>query len=140
MSPRQTRRTAACGSLEAAARLGHAEKFLEVAQLVADESDTIPASASVSAALAVLAGIAASDAACCAALGRRSRGQDHKQAVELVALVSPGGPQAAKSLDRLLDLKDTAHYGVIHVAATDLRSALRQAEGLVTFARKSLRR
>jgi len=51
-----------------------------VAELVAGEHE-IPESRSVAAALAVLAGIAASDAACCAALGRRSRGDDHRQAV-----------------------------------------------------------
>lgn len=140
MSPRPSGRTAPCGRAEAVIRLSQAQKFLEVAQLVSEESDGVPASGSVSASLAVLAGIAAADAACCAALGRRSRGQDHKQAVELAATVSPGGPRAAKSLDRLLDLKDTAHYGVIHVSGADLKSALRHADGLVTFARGVLRR
>lgn len=139
MSPRTSSRTAACGRPEALTRLAHAEKFLEVANLASAE-DTVPASSSVAAALAVLAGIAASDAACCAALGRRSRGQDHKQAVVLVAAISPGGSAAAKSLDRLLDLNDSAHYGVIHVAADDLKAALRQAENLVAFARGIARR
>jgi hypothetical protein len=45
---------------------------LEVAERAAGE-EAIPASRSVAAALAVLSGIAAADAACCAALGRRSR-------------------------------------------------------------------
>lgn len=94
----------------------------------------------MSAALAVLAGIAAADAACCAALGRRARGQDHKQAVALVQQVSPGGTEAAKYLDRLLDLKDTAHYGVINVSGAELRSALRRARALVEFANGFLRR
>lgn len=107
---------------------------------MATETETIPESGNVSAALAVLAGIAASDAACCAALGRRSRGQDHKQAVTLLATVSPGGPEASRSLDRLLDLKDTAHYGVIYVSTAELKTALRQAGSLVTFAKGVVRR
>jgi hypothetical protein len=62
-------RTLACGIADARIRLAQARKFLDVAELVAAED--IQASHSVAAALAVLAGIAASDAACCAALGRR---------------------------------------------------------------------
>jgi len=69
-----------------------------------------------------------------AALGRRSRGQDHKQAVELLAQILPGGPEASVHLDRLLDLKDGAHYGVIHVTTTELKIAMRQARALVEFA------
>jgi hypothetical protein len=90
--------------------------------------------ASAAAALAVLAGIAASDAACCAALGRRSRGQDHMQATELVEQIAPGGAQAANALRRLLNLKDEAHYGFFDVGGQDLQSALRQAQVLVELA------
>ena len=46
----------------------------------------------------MLAGIAAVDAACCRSLGRRSRSQDHRDAVALVRQVAPGGPEAAKQL------------------------------------------
>jgi hypothetical protein len=79
MNPRSQQRTQACGSREAAVRLEHAAKFYEVAGLVETEADSLESSASVSAALAVLAGIASADAACCAALARRSRGQDHRR-------------------------------------------------------------
>ena len=129
MSPR----IQACGDGDALTRLAHARKFLDVAELVATE-EAVPASASVSAALAVLAGIAASDAACCAALRERSRGQDHHQAEGLLQRVKPGGADAAKALRRLLDLKDTAHYGLIHVSGQKLTAALRQAGQLVDFA------
>jgi hypothetical protein len=44
----------------------------------------------------VLAGIAASDAACCARLGVRARGQAHAEAVELLGTVEPGGTDMAK--------------------------------------------
>jgi hypothetical protein len=67
----------------------HAEKSLEVAELVAGEHE-IPESRSVAAALAVLAGIAAADAACCAALGRRSRRDDHRQAAALLREIVDG--------------------------------------------------
>jgi hypothetical protein len=119
--------------VEASTRLAHAKKFLEVADLVAGEEKD-PAYASVAAALADLAGIAASDAACCAAIGRRSRGQDHHDAEELLNQVMPGGADAANALRRLLNLKDTAHYGLIHISRADLRAVLRQARQLVEFA------
>ena len=117
----------------------HANKFLDVAELVASDVDAEPGAASVAAAVAVLAGIAASDVACCTKLGRRFRGQDHRQAINLVRQVSPGGPEAASNLSQLLDLKDTAHYGVIHVTAVELKSAIRRAKALVKFAEASLR-
>ncbi|HEY5943151.1 MAG TPA: hypothetical protein VIT89_09850 [Solirubrobacterales bacterium] len=96
--------------------------------------------ASAAATLAVLAGIAASDAACCAALGRRSRAQDHQQAAKLVGQVEPGGDQAAKALRRLLSLKDEAQYGFFDVGGQDLQAAIRQARTLVDFAAAAVRR
>jgi hypothetical protein len=123
---------------ESRTRLAHAKKFLEVAELTAGEN--IEESHSVSAALAVLAGIAASDAACCAVLGRRSRGQDHHAAEQLLAQIQPGGATAATTLRRLLDLKDTAHYGLIGVSRQRLTAALRQARALVEFAERAARR
>ena len=134
MSPgRSAVRTQSCSKTQARNRLAHARKFLEVAEMTAGEAGDVEY-ASAAAALAVLAGIAASDAACCAALGRRSRGQDHMQAGELVEQIAPGGARAANSLRRLLDLKDEAHYGFFDVGGQDLQSALRQAQALVDFA------
>lgn len=52
----------------------------------------------------------------------------------LLAQVVPGGEEAASWLRRLLDLKDTAHYGLIHVSGDTLKASLRQAERLVRFA------
>ncbi len=126
-------RTQQCSQGEARRRLQHARRFAEVAAIVADEGSDVEYS-SVAASLCVLAGIAASDAACCQALGRRARGQDHKEATTLVKQVRPGGEQAAAALSRLLNLKDEAHYGLMDVSGQDLRTALRQAESLVRFA------
>jgi hypothetical protein len=139
MSGRGATRTQPCSIAQARTRLAHARKFLEVAELVAGEAGDVEY-ASAAAALAVLAGIAASDAACCVALGRRSRGQDHLQAVELVEQVAPGGAQAAKALRRLLSLKDEAHYGLFDVGGQDLQAALRQAKTLVDFAGEVVQR
>jgi hypothetical protein len=135
MSPRRSGRTQACDRADARVRLTHARAYLEVAQLVADNPDD-PAQPSVAAALAVLAGIAAADSACCAALGERSRGADHREAQLLVARIEPGGREAAKQLLQLLDLKDTAHYGLTHLTDSKLTAALRRAEKLVAFAER----
>ena len=132
-------RTQSCSKAQARTRLEHARKFLEVAEMTAGEGGDVEY-ASAAAALAVLAGIAATDAACCAALGRRSRGQDHRQAIELVEQVAPGGTQAANALRRLLNLKDEAQYGFFDVGGQDLQSALRQAKVLVDFATKVVQR
>jgi hypothetical protein len=131
-------RTQTCGVADARTRLAQARRFLEVAELVADEG--IEASHSVAAALAVLAGIAAADAACCAALRRRSRSQNHHDAEQLVGQIEPGGRAAVSSLRRLLDLKDTAQYGLIPVSRQRLTAALRQARSLVDFAGNVSRR
>ena len=139
MSPASPARTRACSETDATRRLRHARKFLEVAELVAEEGEDIEYS-SPAAALAILAGIAASDAACCKALAKRSRAQDHRQAATLLEQVTPGGKAAAKSLERLLNLKDEAHYGLFDVSGADLKSALRQASKLAEFAAEVLRR
>jgi hypothetical protein len=128
-----------CSKVDAATRLRHARSFLDVAHLVAEEGEDVDYS-SPSAALAVLAGIAACDAACCAALGRRARGQDHREAITLVAKIEPDGDRAAAVLRRLLNLKDEAHYGLFDVGGQQLKSALRQADDLVEFAQGVMQR
>jgi len=135
---RTTGRTQQCTQGEAMTRLDQARRFLDVAVLTAEGGERDYAS--VSASVAVLAGIAASDAACCKALGRRSRGQDHHQAEDLLAQVEPGGKQASNWLRRLLNLKDEAQYGFYNVGGGDLQAAIRQANGLVEFADEVVRR
>lgn len=106
-----------------------ARKFLEVAEMVAGEDDT-PAYRQVSASLAVLAGIAAADAICGHVLQKRSRAQDHRQAVDLLRTVRGAGP-AVKALDKLLDIKDAAQYGTDGLSAERTRGALGAAVGAV---------
>jgi len=133
MTPRRTGRTQECGRHDARTRLRQARAFLEVAELVVGESDEL-ATTDVCAALAVLSGIAAADAACCAAVGRRSRGQDHSQALALLGEVAPDGKDMARDLRRLLAVKDDAHYGLLHVSSQRAAAALRQAQRLVDAA------
>lgn len=103
---RSSGRTKPCSRADAQGRFRRAEAFLYVADLVLGEEvgsdqdyDDINLSG-VSAALAVLAGIAAADAVCCHRLAAHSRGRDHQRAVALVRTVIPNGPAMANDLDR----------------------------------------
>ncbi|MGH3461603.1 MAG: hypothetical protein ACRDP9_09020 [Kribbellaceae bacterium] len=138
MTRRTTGRTEVCGAEQARLRIGQARAFLEVAELVGTDADEL-ATPHVSAALSVLAGIAASDAACCASLGRRARGQDHREAVALLKQVEPDGPAMANDLSRLLGIKDDAHFGMLHVSAQRATAAIRQARRLVDTADRRVR-
>lgn len=110
-----------------------ARAFLAVAEMIGDQDDEL-ATPNVAASLAVLAGIAASDAVCCMALGQRSRGQDHKQAIDLLDQVVDVGLSMARDLARLLAVKDDAHYGVLHISGQRVTSALRRARRIVDTA------
>ncbi|MHB8399432.1 MAG: hypothetical protein ACYDCI_10945 [Candidatus Limnocylindrales bacterium] len=137
MNPRRSGRTTRCDPADAAVRLRHAESFLIVADLVLDQSDDLGlALTSVAASLAVLAGIAAADAACCTAIGRRARGQNHNEAIVLVGTIAPGGEAMARDLGRLLALNDDAHYGVLTVSPERARTSVGWARRLAAAARE----
>jgi hypothetical protein len=76
---------------EAQSRLRTARAYLEVAALVLSERDR-DEYLNVSAGLAVLAGIAASDSICCARLRSRHRGDDHRGAADLLRRATPTAP------------------------------------------------
>lgn len=138
-------RTTGCSKDDARNRFKRAESFMVVADFVLGERVETPEQddsinlSGVAAALAVLAGIAAADAASCHRLGIRSRGQDHAQAVDLVKQVVPHGDDLARDLDRLLDLKDNAHYGILGVSDDDARKAVEWARRAIDNARAVLR-
>jgi hypothetical protein len=134
----KTTRTRPCGRADARKRLGDAEKYVEVADLVAGE-DSLE-SQNVAAGLAVLTGIAAADAACCSALGESSRGPDHRDAAGLLRQITPGGETAANHFERLVGLEDKAHYSFVNVSGQDRKAAIRRAEQLVDFAREVVER
>jgi len=126
-------RTSSCSPSEGRVRLEQARAFLEVAELVLDEADDGLATPQVAASLAVLCGIAASDAMCCSRLGQRSRGQDH-QAVDLLATVRPDGPGMAKDLRRLLEIRDQAHYAATMISGPRAAQAVQWARRLYDLA------
>ena len=135
----QKSRAASCGAAEGRTRLRTAQAYLEVAKSVLDERDR-DEYLNVAAGLAVLSGIAASDAICCFRLGCRHRGDDHRGAAELLRTATPDGAGLAKALLRLLDLKDAAHYGVMVVASRKARDATRWSTRLVDRARQESER
>ena len=124
---------------DARMRLRSAEAYVEVAVLVLDERDRneMPG---VAAGLAVLAGIAASDAICASRLGRIHRGDDHRSAGELLREATPDGKKLAATFLRLIDIKDEAHYGLTIVSAQRARNAVRWATQLVEHARREVDR
>lgn len=130
-------RTQSCGRSDALNRLAQAESFLLAAELIIDDGSD-DATPSVAASLAVLAGIAASDAACCARLGVRARGQSHAEAVELLRTVEPGGDGMAKDLQRLLNRKDDSQYGVAFVSAAEASRMVDWSKRLLGHARRAV--
>jgi len=107
-----------------------------VADLVLDQpEDPGLALTSVAASLAVLAGVAAADAACCVALGRCARGQNHQEAIALVGTLAGGGEAMARDLSRLLALKDDVQYGVLVATTARARLSVTWARRLVAGAR-----
>jgi hypothetical protein len=131
-------RTQDCGKAQAKTRLEDTRQQLAYAQL--HGKDSRPSERKASVATAVLAGIAAADAACCHALGERSRSDDHRDAVNLVKQVAPGGTDAGNKLQRLLALKDESQYGFGGMGGQKHEVAIRQAKALVEFAEHTLQR
>jgi hypothetical protein len=110
--------------------------YLEVAELAGLEEAA--EARNVAAGNGVLAGIAASDALCCARLGRRHRGQDHQGAIELLGRIRPDGAALARALATVLAIKDPAHYGHEFISDPRLKATLRTATQLVEAAENVL--
>jgi hypothetical protein len=127
--------TSPCTRADAITRLAQAEAHVMVAELVLDGTSqaAIPG---VAVANAVLAGIAASDAACCAKLKERPRGQSHAEATKLLATVVPHGAEMARDLERLLKRKDDAHYGLTFLSHADASKLVGYAKRMVELARR----
>jgi hypothetical protein len=118
---RSKARTQSCDRSDALTRLAQSESFLLAAELVVDD-DSDDATPSVAASLAVLAGIAASDAACCARLGT----------------VEPHGADMAKDLQRLLNRKDDSQYGLTFVSSAEAGRVVGWAKRLLSHARRAV--
>jgi hypothetical protein len=119
--------------------LASAQAFLDVAELVLDEKERVEMPG-VAAGLAVLAGIAASDAICARRLRLIYRGEDHHGAASLLQQATPDGKKLAVTFLRLVDLKDEAHYGLVVVSARRARDSVRWARSLLERAQQELER
>lgn len=133
MTSRRVRRVLACTPQQARTRLRQARAYLDVAELVLDESDW---DAHVAASLAVLSGIASADAICGLRLAQWSRGSDHQQAVALLSEVVLTDASLPNRLTRLLADKDNAHYSPNLITRAKAVSMVKQARSLLTEAER----
>lgn len=124
-------RKAECSNSQARTRLGHAELYLQVAEMVL--SDEVGSEATVATANAVLAGIAAADALCCIMIGERYRGSDHREAADFLERVT-ADRTLGQALRDLADYKDQAHYGISNIRAQRAKVAVRRATRLIDAA------
>ena len=109
-------------------RAQHARDYLEAAT---DTQTLHPTRTNVIASNAVLAGIAAADAICGRVLKVRSVGEDHKEAVALLSTATMNGPEYARNLNRLLDIKTTSQYSALTIAQSSSDKAIAWAGRLV---------
>jgi hypothetical protein len=130
-------RTPPCTKADARARFAVAAGYIEAAERTLLEENA-QEFLNVAAGNAVLAGIAASDAICCVRLGLRHRGENHRDATDLLRGATPDGTEIARTLARLLSIKDEVHYGIDVVASGKAEHALRWARKLVDRARQEV--
>jgi hypothetical protein len=109
-------RTRPCTAEIRRGRLLKSGRFLDAASLIADQAEEQAEIADVYVTLCVHAGIAASDAICCARLGQHAQGDDHNEAV---ALLSKADNPSAKHLRVLLSMKTKAGYSLAAGKALD---------------------
>lgn len=119
-----------CTEREARLRLAKARDFLDVADLALGDGKLDPATSD-----AILAGVAAADAICCARLKERSSSDDHAAAAQLLARVDR---TAATALRRLLGIKFKAQYDDRPVTRQEARDAVERARRLVARAERLL--
>lgn len=130
-----TRRTTPMDAGAVRARAAQANAFLASAKL---HEGNAPADNSVAATAAVNAGIAASDAICGHSLGYCSKGEDHDQAIELLAVaVRDAGP--SRNLARLLGAKSLASYSASMLSDSKTADLIKYAERLVSAMNDRLR-
>lgn len=126
---KQPSRTSECTKHDVRNRLVQAGASLDAARLELDTNE--PGWLNVAASNAVLAGIAAADAACCHALGKRPNGQNHNEAVHLLETVPHNGPTMAKLLTRLLSAKSLSQYGLEFMTRPQTERLVKAASDLV---------
>lgn len=122
-------RTSPGGRGEARNRRLIAQRYLEVAELATAEQGA--ATNNVVVGVAALAGIAAGDAICLAATGRRYAGTNHAEAADVLGQTDRA---LGNELAKLARLKPAAHYGNQFIGDSARTQALRAARRLVAAA------
>lgn len=127
-------RTVACTPATRSGRRAKAEQFAGAAEVVRTLANEAADVADAYVTLLVHAGIAASDVICCARLGVHAMGDNHTEAVKLLA--SAVDNKLAGDLDTLLGVKTKAGYSERPVSATDITRAERAADRLLQAMRE----
>jgi len=130
-------KTRAADRAQADIRLSDARAYLQQAEISLQLVDGPRRYATVVSS-AVLAGVAACDAACALALGIVSAGA-HDQAVRLLTRVSDS-TKAVSDLSKLVSIKTGAQYTGKSMAERQAMDAISRAQRLVAFAESQLRR
>jgi hypothetical protein len=129
-------KTRAVDRTYAVTRLSDARAFVQQANLSLQLVDG-PRRNATAVSSAVLAGIAASDAACALALGIVSAGA-HDQAVKLLARIS-GSTRAVGDLSKLVAIKTAAQYTGKSMGERQAKDAMTRALRLIVFAESQRR-
>lgn len=138
MSPRNRGKTVPASAREAKSRLDAAKAFVSVAELIyAEPDDPVLPLRGVAAAVAVLGGVAAADVICAVRLGEMFRGDDHAQAVDLLARARPEGTRVKTDFTRLIAVKDQVHYQAILVTPAQSAAAIRRAKRILAAAEEA---
>jgi hypothetical protein len=120
-----------CDGPIAEGRLSKARQFLDSATVLRDVSDNEAEVGDAFVTLCVHAGIAASDALCCRALGHHAQGDNHNEAIAELRKVDR---ELARDLQALLGMKTRAGYSDTAVTANERKRAFRAADRLVNAA------
>ena len=127
MCNRLTERTRPSSETIRRGRLKKATQFLDAAIVIDEEMPD------ASMTLLVNAGIAAADVICGARLGKYAVGENHNEAVALLAKADPG---VDKHLRTLLNVKSKAAYTHQTATSDERKKSRRAAEALVEAARR----
>jgi hypothetical protein len=128
---RNSAKTQPCDQKTRSGRLAKAKQFLDAAEILETitEGDVDVEDAYIT--MCVHSGIAAADVICCAQLGEHSSGENHGDAVALLAKVDN---TMARHLGTLLKLKTRSRYSAAPSSEADRKRAGRAARALVDHA------
>lgn len=118
-------------------RAGRAEKarqFQLAAQVVEEFAGPEDDLADAYVTLCIHAGIAAADVICCARLGVHHEGQNHREAVDLLARVSR---PLSRDLETLLGMKTRSGYSAAGSSTKDRKQARRAVDRLLDAAQQA---